>query len=60
MLKTILILGVLLSFGMAQVGSAPPDFTLDKLSGGTDSRSNYNGKIIYINWFGFNCPNLFD
>ncbi len=56
MIKMILTLSVFLGISLAQVGTTAPDFTLDKLSGGSDSRSNYNGKVIYINWFGYSCP----
>jgi len=40
----------------AGVGDDAADFTLDKLGGGTVSRSDFDGKVLYIFWFGFGCP----
>jgi len=38
------------------VGDPAPDFNLQKHGGGTGSLTDYAGKVIYINWFGWNCP----
>ncbi len=56
MLKALLFISLTFAFANAQIGNTAPDFTLDKLNGGTESLSNYLGKVVYINWFGFNCP----
>lgn len=37
------------------VGETAPDFTLDKLSGGSWTLSDFSGKVISIFVFGFNC-----
>jgi len=56
MLKVILFISLTFAFANAQVGNTAPDFTLDKLNGGTESLSSYLGKVVYINWFGYSCP----
>ncbi len=35
-------------------GDEAPDFSLEKLSGGSVTLSNLSGKIVYIYWFGYN------
>jgi len=37
----------------AGVGDPAPDFTLNKLSGGKITLSDFEGKIVYIFWFGY-------
>jgi peroxiredoxin len=37
----------------ADVGDPAPDFTLSKVGGGDFTLSDYQGKIIYIFWFGY-------
>ena len=38
------------------VGSAAPNFTLDRLNGGTFTLSDYEGKVVFIFFFGYGCP----
>ncbi len=38
----------------AGVGDPAPNFTLNKLGGGTITLSELKGKIVYIFWFGYN------
>ena len=38
----------------AGVGDSAPNFTLNKLGGGTITLSELKGKIVYIFWFGYN------
>jgi len=40
----------------AEVGDNAPDFTLNKLGGGTLSLNDFQGKVLYIFWFGHGCP----
>lgn len=40
----------------AQVGESAPDFRLTKLGGGTAGLSDFEGKVLYIFWFGYGCP----
>ncbi|MCB9057415.1 MAG: redoxin domain-containing protein [Calditrichae bacterium] len=40
----------------AGVGDPAPDFTLNKLGGGTFTLNAYKGKVVYIFWFGHSCP----
>jgi len=42
-----------ISAALAGVGDPAPDFTLNKLSGGTITLSDFEGKIVYIFWFGY-------
>ena len=37
-----------------QLGEQAPDFTLEQLDGGLVSLSDFDGKVIFINFFGFN------
>ncbi len=38
------------------VGSAAPNFTLNKLNGGTFNLAAYQGKVVFIFFFGYACP----
>lgn len=38
------------------VGDKAPNFNLDVLGGGTFNLSNYSGKVVFIFFFGYNCP----
>ncbi len=50
-----LILVLLLSAGLtAGVGDPAPDFTLNRLDGGTFKLSDYKGKVIYLFFVGYN------
>jgi len=40
--------------GAVGVGDEAPDFTLNKVGGGTFQLSNHRGKIVYIFWFSYN------
>jgi hypothetical protein len=57
MMKMVIIAGMitaLVRFGSAVgVGDSAPDFTLQKAGGGSETLSTYNGKIVYIFWFGY-------
>ena len=37
-----------------QLGEQAPDFTLELSDGGSISLSDFDGKVIFINFFGFN------
>ncbi|MGD9900651.1 MAG: redoxin domain-containing protein [Calditrichaceae bacterium] len=39
---------------MAGVGDPAPDFTLNRLDGGTFTLSDYKGKVIYLFFVGYN------
>ena len=55
MLKKLLLfafIGTQVVFGVG-IGDKAPDFTLQKLSGDSISLSDYQGKIVYIFWFGW-------
>ena len=56
MKKFIFSIFLLVSLLTAGVGDNAPDFTLNKLGGGTISLSDFDGKVLYIFWFGFGCP----
>ena len=56
MKKIFLFIFLGISLLTAGVGDNAPDFTLDKLGGGTVSRNDFDGKVLYIFWFGFGCP----
>jgi hypothetical protein len=43
-----------LSFALAGVGDTAPEFDLKKLDGGRIKLSELKGKVVYINFFGFN------
>jgi peroxiredoxin len=55
-IQTLLLLLVSITLSMAQVGTNAPNFELDKLGGGKGKLSDHSGKVIYIFWFGYNCP----
>ncbi|MEQ8471114.1 MAG: redoxin domain-containing protein [Marinoscillum sp.] len=38
------------------VGDPAPDFTLDLVDGGEFTLSNYEGKVVFIFFFGYACP----
>ncbi|MBD3223659.1 MAG: redoxin domain-containing protein [Caldithrix sp.] len=40
--------------GAVDVGDEAPAFTLTALDGSTVSLGDYQGKIVYIFWFGYN------
>lgn len=58
----ILLLGVLTSSVSAQVntGDSAPDFTLTSLDNEQVSLSDLRGKVVYIFFFGANCPHCRD
>lgn len=37
-------------------GMVAPDFTLNRTDEGTESLSNYQGSVVYLNFFGATCP----
>lgn len=37
----------------SQVGDLAPDFTLEQLDGSSVSLSDFLGKVVYINFFGY-------
>jgi peroxiredoxin len=37
-----------------QVGEVAPDFTFTSLDGGTYSLHDYRGKVVFLNFFGYN------
>ena len=37
-----------------QPGDLAPDFTLEQLDGGPVSLSDFEGNVVFINFFGFN------
>lgn len=39
---------------LVQTGEEAPDFTLQQLDGGQVSLSDFRGKVVLINLFGFN------
>jgi len=39
---------------LVQVGEEAPDFTLEALGGGQVSLSEFRGKVVLINLFGYN------
>ncbi len=39
-----------------EIGKAVPDFTLKSIDGKTHSLSDYNGKIVVLEWTNPNCP----
>ena len=41
-----------------QVAKKAPDFTLKSFDGKTVKLSDYNGKIVVLEWFNFECPFL--
>lgn len=42
------------SAAIPQLGEQAPDFTLEQSDGGSVSLSDFDGKIIFINFFGYN------
>ena len=55
-MRKIILLFVLMSasvFGQS-VGTKAPDFTYSTVDHGTISLSDYNGKIVYLFFFGWN------
>ncbi len=48
----LLLLGIIPLYAVG-VGDKAPDFTLEKLSGGNITLSDYQGKIVYIFFFGW-------
>lgn len=38
------------------IGEVAPDFTFTTLTGGTVTLSDYKGKIVYLFFYGANCP----
>ncbi len=56
-MRTLFLILMLAGVALSQVvGSQAKDFSLQQLDGGTVSLSDYNGMVIYINWFGYACP----
>ena len=55
-MKKLLLMMLLLATGVLgqSVGTKAPDFTYSTVDYGTISLSNYNGKIIYLFFFGWN------
>jgi len=39
-----------------EVGEVAPDFTLESLDHGSQSLSDYEGKVVYLFFFGYSCP----
>ena len=37
-----------------QIGDRAPDFTLDELGGAALSLSDFKGKVVFIDFFGYN------
>lgn len=54
--KIISIILISASVLFAGVGDNATEFTLEKLGGDSVSLSDFDGKVIYIFWFGFGCP----
>ena len=48
------------SAGMLEVGSKAPDFTLTDSQGKTHTLSDYEGKIVVLEWTNPQCPFVVD
>ena len=46
--------GVALQGEVPEVGDVAPDFTLEQLGGGQATLSEFRGRVVFINFFGFN------